>query len=460
MTIALQAVMNEAWAILPEYLDVICKVAAREGEGPEALEARLGRPLGNTQRTTIRDGVAVIPIEGSLFTKANVMTEYSGATSYTMLALDFQAALDDESVQAIVFDVNSPGGTVTGASELASMVRAARGVKPVVAYASGMCCSAAYWIASSADKLFVSDTSVVGSIGVVSAISIPASKPGEKSYKFISSQSPMKQAGPDSKEGAASIQRNIDDIASVFISAVAENRNVDEKTVAESFGKGDVFIGQRAVLANMVDGLSSLEAVRAYALQMASDSISSGADIRIDQKKKEETMGSTILQALGLASTASEAEAVNAIEALRKGSAVVDLTRYIPKADHDAVCQERTMLKAQLTDLNAKALKRDAEAAVQSAVSSGKIAPASAELWTEFCASEGGLEKFKAHVASLEPVIDPVKIDPANPPKADHQGSKLTAEERDIAKAARMTEDEFLQSKADLAAKDKQRGAF
>lgn len=459
MTIALQAVMNEAWAILPEYLDVICKVAAREGEGPEALEARLGRPLGNTQRTTIRDGVAVIPIEGSLFTKANVMTEYSGATSYTMLALDFQAALDDESVQAIVFDVNSPGGTVTGASELASMVRAARGVKPVVAYASGMCCSAAYWIASSAEKLFISDTSVVGSIGAVSAISIPASKPGEKSYKFISSQSPMKQAGPESKEGAASIQRNIDDIASVFISAVAENRNVDEKTVAESFGKGDVFIGQRAVLANMVDGLSSLEAVRAYALQMASDSISSAADIRIDQKKKEETMGSTILQALGLASTASEAEAVNAIEALRKGSAV-DLTRYIPKADHDAVCQERTMLKAQLTDLNAKALKRDAEAAVQSAVSSGKVAPASAELWTEFCASEGGLEKFKAHVASLEPVIDPVKIDPANPPNADHQGSKLSPEWREMAKAARMTEEEFLANKADIEAKDKQRGAF
>ena len=72
---ALQAVMATAWAMTPEYCELIADIAARESEfsgNLEALEAKLGRPLGNTERTTTRDGIAIMPVQGPLFAKANL----------------------------------------------------------------------------------------------------------------------------------------------------------------------------------------------------------------------------------------------------------------------------------------------------------------------------------------------------------------------------------------------------
>ncbi|MEE4465088.1 S49 family peptidase, partial [Azotobacter chroococcum] len=168
---AFELAASRPWLMLPDALDTLMAIADRQGD-PEALEARLGKPLDNTRAVSLRDGVAVIPVTGPIMRYANLFTRISGATSTQELATDLQAALDDPKVRAIVLNVDSPGGEATGINELADMIHAARGRKPIKAYVGGTGASAAYWIASAADEVVVDDTALLGSIGVVVEVAI------------------------------------------------------------------------------------------------------------------------------------------------------------------------------------------------------------------------------------------------------------------------------------------------
>lgn len=155
-----------------------------------------------------------------------------------------------------MLDVDSPGGEVNGCSEVADMIYKARGTKPIVAYASGYCCSGAYWIASACDKIYATDTAVIGSIGVVS---IFEKDDENKTIEIVSSQSPNKRPNVETEKGKAKIQEHVDALADVFINKVALNRDISPKEVIENFGGGDVFVGQKAVSIGLADGLSSFE---------------------------------------------------------------------------------------------------------------------------------------------------------------------------------------------------------
>lgn len=265
---AIQAVLSKNWAILPDQLEIIASIAMREHEyagNLQALEAKIGRPLGNTMKATLRDGVAILPVEGALFAKANLMTDLSGATSYQMLARDLTEALANPSVQAVLLNISSPGGEVEGASEMATMIRDSK--KPVWAFVSGTMASAALWLGSAAAKIYAADTALIGSIGVMAGYSMKDPKPGEKSYRFISSQSPYKNASPDSEAGATRIQANIDAMAQVFIETVAQNRNKNAKDAVEWTGQGAVFIAGEAQDKGLIDGVATFESTL-NALQM------------------------------------------------------------------------------------------------------------------------------------------------------------------------------------------------
>jgi ClpP class serine protease len=257
---AIEAILSATWAIQPEWLETIASIAERESEyhgNLQALEARLGRPLGNTMSATVRDGVAILPVEGPLFRRANLMTEYSGATSYAMLARDFAQAEADPTIRAHLLMMDSPGGEVNGSSEFAAMV--GKATKPVWAYIGGTGASAAYWIASAADRIITADTAIIGSIGVQAGYTLKDSKPGEKSYSFVSSQSPLKNASPETDAGATQIQANVDALAQVFIDAVAINRNTTAASVLESYGQGAVFVASEALKRGMIDSIGTFE---------------------------------------------------------------------------------------------------------------------------------------------------------------------------------------------------------
>ena len=251
---------SEPWAITQPALETILEIAERENEKPEAVAARLGKELQNTHTVTERDGVAVIPVTGPLFRYANIFTALSGATSYEILAQDFAVALDNPDINAIILNIDSPGGEVNGCAELANMIFAARGKKPIIAYASGDAASGAYWIASAADQVVASETSGLGSIGVVAVYrGAKPDKNAPTTIEIVSSQSPFKRLNPESDEGRAKLQTRIDAMAEVFVNTLARNRGIEAAKVLEQFGGGDILIGAHAVNAGLADRIGSLE---------------------------------------------------------------------------------------------------------------------------------------------------------------------------------------------------------
>jgi len=261
---ALSFALQQAWAITPEALHVVLEVAARENRDVQTIEREMGAPLAGSERTTIRDGVAVIPVAGPLVRYGNIFSRISGATSAEMLSLDFHSALENPEVRGIVLSVNSPGGQVDGIEELADLIYQARGQKPIVAHVSGIGASGAYWLASAADEVVTVRTAVLGSIGAVLGVADyrkQDEKLGVQRMEFVSSVSPKKRLDPMSEEGAGEIQRMVDDIGEVFVGAVARNRGITREDVLARYGQGGILVGDRAVEAGLADRVASLEDV-------------------------------------------------------------------------------------------------------------------------------------------------------------------------------------------------------
>lgn len=257
---AIRYLFSTRWAITQDALRVMHAIARRTVD-LHAVEAERGAELQYTRTVSIRDGVAIVPIEGPIFRYANLFSDISGATSIQVLAQDFRTALHNPDVRAILLNINSPGGEVDGTHELAQMIAAARGTKPITAYVSHLGCSAAYWLASAADTIVCDATALVGSIGVLMAL--PGSDPDQPTLEFVSSQSPRKNPDPATDDGKADIQATLDSLAAVFIADVAAQRGVAVETVLSDFGQGGVFVGQQAVDAGLVDRLGSFEATLA-----------------------------------------------------------------------------------------------------------------------------------------------------------------------------------------------------
>lgn len=257
---ALEFLATRQWALEGEFLERMASVALREDFDPiGALEAKNGRRV--SQITEMRDGVAIIHVNGVISRYANLFHAVCGGVSTEVLAKEFNAALNESSVKAVILNVDSPGGEASGIHELSEMIHASRGKKPVRAYVGGDGCSAAYWIATACDRVTMDATARVGSIGtVVSFVKRPDAE-GAKRFEFVSSQSPNKRLDPESEQGQTAIQTQLDAMAEVFINRVARNMGVTSDKVKSDFGQGGVKIGQQAVDAGMAHELGSLEAL-------------------------------------------------------------------------------------------------------------------------------------------------------------------------------------------------------
>lgn len=258
---ALDQAMSAPWAMLPERIEELLAIASRE-HSPQALEAYRAYRADRGERLLVRDNVAILDVAGPLFKRANLFVHYSGATSYEILRRDLQAAIDDKSVDAIMIRIDSPGGEASGCDELAAAIYAARGKKPITAFVSGMACSGGYWIAAAAERMVVSDLAVLGSIGVVLGVtdrSKADERAGVSRIEFVSSQSPGKRPDAVTDAGKARIQKMVDDLGAVFVSAVAKYRGVSEATVISEFGNGGVEIGANAVKRHMADEVGQFE---------------------------------------------------------------------------------------------------------------------------------------------------------------------------------------------------------
>ncbi len=267
-------IISSPWGIIPEKLREIAAIYEAHLRGEKinikAIEAQFIKVGGVVREEGyINDnGVAIIPVRGPLMKgRGGIFSFLFGASSTDTIHQAFSQALNDDQVHAIVFLIDSPGGLIGGIQELSTAIYEGRGKKPISAFTDGDMASAAYWIGSAASDVYISgNTNRVGSIGVVT-LHVDESKANEKygetiteiyagKYKRIAS--PYQ---PLSDEGRQYLQGQVDYLYSVFIDDIAKNRGVSPETVLTNMADGRIFIGNQAIEAGLVDGVSAMDSL-------------------------------------------------------------------------------------------------------------------------------------------------------------------------------------------------------
>jgi signal peptide peptidase SppA len=273
----IQAVAGRPWAIRTEIAMHMRGLIAKEGlaglrhlaalkadvhafdEGPRAA----ARPpaLGGAGM------VAVVPVVGTLTQRAQLVGS-AETRSTAQVAAEVRAAAMDSSVDAVLLEIDSPGGEVFGVPEAWASIRESGRMKPVVAHANSVAASAALYLASAANEFWITPSGEAGSVGVY-ALHVDASKALEaagESWDFIvATKSPYKiegnPAAPLTDEARAYLQAEIDRYMGMFIRDLAKGRRVSEKQVENGFGGGRMLSPSAATAVGMADGVATFEQV-------------------------------------------------------------------------------------------------------------------------------------------------------------------------------------------------------
>ena len=294
------AIYSQPWAITKEWLETICEITEAHIAGKVAgpFQTRRKRHCPNCANGWMRisvqkkdehsapvsqcdcpncgcqcneedltpydivSGVAVLQLNGPLFTKANWLTMMSGATSYDQFGSDFSDAMNDAYVNAILIQSDSPGGSCLGMSELCSRLFAAReqGNKPMIGFVDPMSCSAAYALISQCDRVYISESGMAGSIGTVLKYSNwDRAERNEGNDAVMLASSDVKAFG--TPQSLAQYQSLIDNLLAYFnqfkeiVSRGREGINIEKVSGAKTW------IGKEAVSMGLVDGVSTMEKI-------------------------------------------------------------------------------------------------------------------------------------------------------------------------------------------------------
>lgn len=256
--------LEHPWAVTASMRATIASILARRIAGddePETvgLVARSNRLQGFAPGGT----VAVIPMYGVIAPRMNLFSDMSGGTTFEQLTAQLHEALALPDLSAIVFDVDSPGGNVAGASEFAREVLKARTRVPVYAQAQYLCCSAAYWPMACATEIIASPSAMVGSIGVYAIhddVSAALDKIGIK--RSVYSAGKYKAEGADggalTEDAAAHVQQLVDSSYARMVGDIAKGRGCSAADIRSGYGQGRTLTADDALAIGMIDRVATM----------------------------------------------------------------------------------------------------------------------------------------------------------------------------------------------------------
>jgi len=248
-------------AIAPRALDGLLAVGPML-DARSALPARDAPPVASHAVTDV--GIAVVPILGPLVMRGDWLTSLLGASDYGEIASAVEAALADPSVRAVLLEIDSPGGEVGGLFDLVDRLVVLREAaqKPLWAVANESALSAAFAIASVADRLYVTRTAEIGSIGVV-AIHVDESVADVMAgLKWTLVHAGDRKIDgnahePLSDAALSAIQADVDALHADLVTLVADNRNMSPDAVRAT--EAAIYRGQRGMDAGLADRLGTVD---------------------------------------------------------------------------------------------------------------------------------------------------------------------------------------------------------
>jgi signal peptide peptidase SppA len=270
--------LEHPWAIDPDMLSLIAGALARHMAGvdssPEIASALVNRKNLPQPRA---GSVAIIPVYGVIAPRMNLMSDMSGGTTFEQLTSQLRAAVADKTVKTIVFDVNSPGGSVAGSPEFAAEVMKARTKKPIIAQGQFTIGSAAYQLAAACTEIVASQSARVGGIGVY-GIHNDLSKALEQlgvKRTFISAGDGKvdgNETGPLSGDALARMQASVDAAYSTFVSTVVKGRGqgMTADRVRNEW-KAHVYDAPEALALGLIDSIATLDETIARILSTSPD---------------------------------------------------------------------------------------------------------------------------------------------------------------------------------------------
>lgn len=224
---------------------------------------------------TFIEGVAVIPILGTLVNRRSSVGFFGGDISHQDIAATLIEAVADNSVRSILLDIDSGGGEANGAFDLSETIRELDAEKPIFAIANDAAFSGAFAIASAARKIFVTRTGGVGSIGVIAHhvdISEMHKNIGVKitpifAGDFKGELSPFQ---PLSEGAKARVQADVDKTFEMFVNLIAEHRGLSAEKIIST--KAGLFFGQDAVTLGLADQVATFDGAMEQILNIQEDS--------------------------------------------------------------------------------------------------------------------------------------------------------------------------------------------
>src|SRR5690625_940610 len=246
-------------ALEPHSLDLLMRVRAEAGDRPHSLNL-----LPEPGYRLTDSGIAVVSVVGPLVARGDWLTQLLGASDYTSLAAAAEAAFAEPSSRAVVLELDSPGGEVGGLFDLVDHLISLRNAsgKPLWAAASESALSAAYAIASAADRIYVSRTAEVGSIGVVAAHLDESQADAMAGHKWTLIHAGERKIdghahAPLSAQAHAAVQADVDALHEELVALVARNRRVAPEAVHDT--QAAIYRGRRGIEHGLADRLGTLD---------------------------------------------------------------------------------------------------------------------------------------------------------------------------------------------------------
>lgn len=229
-------------------------------EDDDSYAERLAVAEEQRRAAIAKTGVEVLPVHGVLVSRGSHINACETMTSYEGLRQQLRSAVADPLVEHIVLDIDSPGGAATGAFELAADIRALARQKPITGIVNYMAYSGGYLIGSACSELVVSQTSGVGSIGVI-ASHMDRSKMEENMGVKVTTvfagahKNDLSPHEPLSDQSLQYLQDLVQESYQLFVNAVAEYRGLAvERVIATEAG---LFRGHASIAAGLADRMQS-----------------------------------------------------------------------------------------------------------------------------------------------------------------------------------------------------------
>lgn len=285
-------IFNTPLAIAPDKAAVIAAIFASKLSGATVEASMDDESRDGDIELQVDRGIAQISICGTLVEKSSWLDAMSGMVSYDAIAKQLAVAEADARVNGVLLVIDSPGGEVSGMFECANALAAF--TKPVFATVNFCACSAAYLLAAQADQIFITESSLTGSIGVIAQHMERSGWDAAQGIKYTTIYAGARKNDgnphePLSEGAQEAIKADVEFVMDQFVAYVAKARGISEDAVRAT--EAAVFRGQNAIEAGLADVMATPSEALDALLRQVSNAGSVAAATRL---RKEVRMASTI----------------------------------------------------------------------------------------------------------------------------------------------------------------------